>query len=313
MKEKMTLSKLSLKKGSFIVGKWNGHKYKVEKLLGEGANGTVYLVSHDWQWYALKIGLDTVDIQSEINALKMLATQQSRQEENYLKDIDDFMLSNGKTYAFYTMRYVKGMHITEYIQKYGSEWFSLLGLNLLKHLATLHQKGWIFGDLKVENVMVTDYGHIELIDFGGATQVGKGVKQFTELYDRGYWNSGSRSADPKYDLFSFAVLCVQLFAPRKLQQLTKDALPHHRTTDELLAIAKQIPELTHYLSWLIKAWEGQFVDGQEAAEAWRAIAHKRKATIKKSKTPVWLKVLVVASCVSLAVAGYFFVKDFTLF
>lgn len=306
-------SNLSLKKGSIVVGKWNGHKYKVEKLLGEGANGTVYLVSRDWNWYALKIGLDAVDIQSEINALKMLASEKSAAEDSYLKDIDDYVLANGQTFAFYTMRYVKGMHITDYIQKYGSEWFSLLGLNLLKHLARLHDKGWIFGDIKVENIMVTDYGHIELIDFGGATQFGKGVKQFTELYDRGYWNSGSRSADPKYDIFSFAVLCVQLFAPRRLQQLTKGSMTQNRTADELLAIAKQVPELQHYLGWLMKAWEGQFANGQIAAEAWRTIAHKRKATIKNSKTPTWLKLLAIASSLSVIVAGYFFIKDFTLF
>lgn len=309
----MMQSKLALKKGSLIVGKWNGHKYKVEKLLGEGANGKVYLVSRDWNWYALKIGLDAVDIQSEINALKMLAKEQKGEADSYLKDIDDYVLPSGQTYAFYTMRYVKGMHITDYIQKYGAEWFSLLGLNLLKHLARLHSKGWIFGDIKVENIMVTEYGHIELIDFGGATQIGKAVKQFTELYDRGYWNSGSRSADPQYDLFSFAVLCVQLFASRRLHLLTKDTIPQNRTPDELLALAKQIPELQHYLGWLMKAWEGQFANGQEAAEAWRVIAHKRKTTIKNSKTPVWLKVLAIASSLSFIVAVYFFVKDFTLF
>lgn len=312
MKEKMTQSKLVLKKGSIIVGKWNGHKYKVDKLLGEGANGTVYLVSSDWNWYALKIGLDAVDIQSEINALKMLAVNQQG-KDSYLKDIDDYVHTNGQTVAFYTMRYVKGVHITEYIQKYGAEWFSLLGLNILRHLGKLHSRGWIFGDIKVENIMVTEYGHIELIDFGGATQVGKGVKQFTELYDRGYWNSGTRSADPGYDLFSFAVLCVQLFAPRKLSQITKEVIPQNRTPEELLAVAKQVPELQHYLSWLMKAWEGRFTDANEAAEAWRVIAHKRKTTIRQSKTPTWLKILVVASCISVIAAGYFYIRDFSLF
>ena len=73
--------------------------------------------------------------------------------------------------------------------------------------------------------LVADYGRPELVDYGGATAFGKGVRQFTEIYDRGYWNAGSRTADAGYDLFSFAVLCIQLHEGRRLAQLSAGLLP----------------------------------------------------------------------------------------
>ena len=57
----------------------------------------------------------------------------------------------------------------------------------------------------MENVIVADYGHVELVDYGGVTAVGKSIRQFTEIYDRGYWNAGSRAADAS--MIYFLSLC----------------------------------------------------------------------------------------------------------
>ena len=48
-----------------------------------------------------------------------------------------------------------------------------MGLRLLQKLAQLHQAGWVFGDLKPQNVLVSDYGQVELIDYGGVTSIGR--------------------------------------------------------------------------------------------------------------------------------------------
>lgn len=306
-----TLSKLPLKKGSVLVGKWKGQQYRVERVLGEGANGKVFLVSKNWNWYALKIGVDSIDLQSEINALKALAKRNSSQSDSYLKDVDDCMMPDGKEFSFYTMRYVKGEAIPSYMAEHGQEWFPLLGLNLLRRLGRLHQAGWIFGDLKVENIIVADYGHVELIDYGGASKIGKSVKQFTEIYDRGYWNSGTRSADSAYDLFSFGVLCIQLFAPRKLAQATSELLPQHRSAEQLMSLVKNIPQLAPYEGWLLKAFHGHFQQADEAAEAWRMLAHRRKPIVKFNRTPRWLKVLITLSIVSVCAMVSLFVLNYS--
>lgn len=308
----MTTSfKLPIKKGSLIVGKWNGQHYRVERLLGEGANGKVFLVKKDWNWYALKVGLDSIDLQSEINAIKALAKGQSVHGNGYLNDVDDCTLPCGSSFSFYTMKYIKGSDIPTYLAQQGEEWFPLIGTNLLRCLAKLHAAGWIFGDLKLENIIVSEYGHVELIDYGGATPIGKSVKQFTEVYDRGYWNSGGRSAEPTYDLFSFGVLCIQVFAPKKLATLTKELIPQNRTIDQLMAIVKVVPQLQPYELWLHNVFSGHYQHGDDASKAWRKHLYKQKALKKSTKTPRWLKTFVAISLLSLAITTYLFIKIHT--
>ncbi|MFF2094397.1 serine/threonine protein kinase [Paenibacillus sp. NPDC058174] len=316
----MTTSfKINLRRGMAVTGKWKRNRYQVERLLGEGANGKVYLVQRDRSWYAMKVGADAVDLQSEINVLQALAKQEkpggrSRQDtlpggangEPFLIDVDDLYGPDGREYSFYIMRYVRGVTLSEYLSQNGKEWFPLVGLNLLNKLAALHSKGWVFGDLKVENVLVADYGYVELVDYGGATAAGRGIRQFTEIYDRGYWNAGSRSADAKYDLFSFGVLCLQLLEPKKLQQLTA-GLPQNRSIEELLQLSKENETLKPVSEWLHRALTGDFWDAAEGAEAWRLLMHRRQLR-RRSDTPGWLKGLAAVSAVLLGVSVYWLIR-----
>ena len=64
-------------------------------------------------------------------------------------------------------------------------------MQLLNDLDKLHQNGWVFGDLKPENLIVTGPPpKIRCIDVGGTTIKGRAIKEFTEFYDRGYWGLG---------------------------------------------------------------------------------------------------------------------------
>jgi serine/threonine protein kinase len=303
-----TSFKVELRRGMVVTGKWKQGRYKVDRLLGEGANGKVYLVQRDRSWYALKLGVDAVDLQSEINVLQSLAKQKQHGQETFLFDVDDLYGPDGKEYPFYIMRYVLGTTLGDFLKQQGMEWFPLVGLNLLGKLAKLHQAGWVFGDLKVENVLVADYGHVELVDYGGVTASGKGIRQFTEIYDRGYWNGGSRSADPEYDLFSFGVLCIQLHEPKRLHQLTVELLPLNRSTGELIQIAESSQALKPIASWLSKAFAGQYRNAEEASSAWRLLMHRRD-TRRTSKTPGWLKGLAAASAVLLGTSVYWLLRN----
>ncbi|WP_141503741.1 protein kinase domain-containing protein [Paenibacillus luteus] len=305
----MTTSfKVELRRGMVVTGKWKQGRYKVDRLLGEGANGKVYLVQRDRSWYALKLGVDAIDLQSEINVLQSLAKQKQHGQETFLFDVDDLYGPDGKEYPFYIMRYVLGTTLGDFLKQQGMEWFPLVGLNLLGKLAKLHQAGWVFGDLKVENVLVADYGHVELVDYGGVTASGKGIRQFTEIYDRGYWNGGSRSADPEYDLFSFGVLCIQLHEPKRLHQLTMELLPLNRSTGELIQIAESSQALKPIASWLSKAFAGQYRNAEEASSAWRLLMHRRD-TRRTAKTPGWLKGLAAASAVLLGTSVYWLLRN----
>lgn len=298
--------------GTVISGKWRGNRYVVERMLGKGANGTVYLVQREGrrEKYALKVGNDTLELQSEINVLTSLQSCRKRSEyrarresplSSYLLESDDF--KGGGNEPFYVMRYVEGRPLHLFLAKNGASWLGLVGLKLLEKLQLLHECGFVFGDLKPENVMVSDYGEAELIDYGGASPMGRSVKQFTEWHDRGFWNAGSRTGDESYDLFSFAVLCLRLLNEDGLK-VAAQQLPQTRSVDELIRLARNLPD-KKLSSWLCLALKGGFTGSAAAAEAWKHhIYNQRKPAKDVMATPRWLKNAFALSLFVLAFTIY---------
>ncbi|MDY0410014.1 protein kinase domain-containing protein [Paracerasibacillus soli] len=175
--------------GMYIKGKWHKNEYMIKQLLGSGAIGSVYLVKYNGREAALKISENSTSMTMEVNVLKSLAKVQGSHLGPSLLDVDDWVLSNGQTYTFYVMEYVRGVTLPTYMQQNGHEWIGVFMLQLLDDLEKLHQAGWIFGDLKVDNLLVTSSSpaRIRWIDVGGTTQIGRAIKEYTEFYDRGYW------------------------------------------------------------------------------------------------------------------------------
>ncbi|KKO55143.1 serine/threonine protein kinase [Paenibacillus sp. DMB20] len=298
-----TLSDPGYPPGTVITGKWRKGRYIVERMLGKGANGRVYLVQRPGrsERYALKIGFDALDLQSEINVLSTLKEQMP---DHYLVEADDHQDGSGDV-PFYVMRYVEGTQLQRFIRARGREWLGLVGLKLLERLVALHGSGYVFGDLKPENVMVSAYGRVELIDYGGVSAIGRSVKQFTEWYDRGYWNAGSRTGDEAYDLFSFAVMCIQLLDEQSLRAASAQ-LPQIRSVADLQTVLRKNPQLKPYSGWLSKALAGGFANSREALNVWKHTVYAPPRAKGREKTPRWLKRSFVLSIVVLGAAVYLF-------
>ncbi|WP_226991748.1 serine/threonine protein kinase [Paenibacillus sabinae] len=297
--------------GDVIVGKWRGNRYVVERLLGQGANGTVYLVSREGrrEKYALKIGYDALDLQSEINVLTSLQSCRARQDwrdrkasplASYFLESDDAAEGG---FPFYVMRYVQGMPLHYFLSRKGSSWLGLIGLKLLERLRGLHECGFIFGDLKPENIVVSEYGEAELIDFGGAGPIGRSVKQFTEWHDRGFWNAGSRIGDEGYDLFAFAVLCLRLLDETGMKQAVRQ-LPQTRSAEDLVKLANKLSD-KKLASWLRTALKGGFSSSKQARDLWRSHVYESR-TVKHEPmaTPRWLTGAFALSLCLLAFTVY---------
>ncbi|RUS48737.1 serine/threonine protein kinase [Cohnella sp. AR92] len=287
--------------GTILKGKWNGRKYRLERLLGVGSNGQVYLASFGRSFCAVKLGRDASDLQAEANVLASLDHREKRPP--FLLDVDDAVL-NGTTLPFYVMQYVPGTPVRTYLRKHGAEWYGIVGYRLLKRLAELHDAGWIFGDVKNDNILVSDYGKIALVDYGGMTASGRAVRQFTEIYDRGYWTAGSRTADPSYDWFSVAVLWIHVLDEKRLLHLTRTLLPQNRDPGELMALVKTNPNLKPMTGWFERALHGRFESTQEAAEAWRTAVHGVQSAKAPSPplVPRWMAgvfALSILLCLSL--------------
>lgn len=197
--------------GKIITGKWNGNKYKVVGLLGKGGTGRVYKVlgMKSNSYYALKVSEDIQSITKESNMLNKFKYIGSIPKSIELDDYEE----GGKTYYFIVIEYINGENLKEYIAKNNLSVRQLVGMVIIigEMINEFHEKGFVFGDLKLENVMMDrENGEIKVIDLGGIAPIGASIKEFTPLYDRAKWNMGSRRADTKYDLFAISMMLVNL-------------------------------------------------------------------------------------------------------
>ncbi|MFS1510833.1 protein kinase domain-containing protein [Chengkuizengella sp. SCS-71B] len=290
---------LVLHRGFKLQGKWNKKIYCIECLLGEGTSGKVYLVNHDQKVSAIKIGLDDISLQSEINVLKKINKKLEPEKEIFI-DSDDFEL-NGEVYPYYVMKYIEGLNAKLFLNSNGHQWIHLVGLNILNQLQVLHQMDFIFGDLKVENVIVSEFGKVTLIDYGGVTPKGHSIKQFTEIYDRGHWLAGTRKADEAYDIFSFAILCLILTGAIS----NSNIVSKEKNGAYLLRRAKMNPYCKHMIPFFEKAINGKFSSTRRALEEWKKLMYGDGFENSYSIELPWLKPALASSIFVLVVTVYF--------
>ncbi|WLR53326.1 protein kinase family protein [Bacillus tianshenii] len=248
----------NIQPGEVIQGKWHRRSYKIIKQLGYGATGVVYLAQYNRKFVALKLSENCMAITSEVNVLKSLSQVQGSSLGPSLLDVDDWVVPGKReTTPFYVMEYVKGRELLEFIQLRGSEWIVVLTIQLLSELDKLHKTGWVFGDLKPDNLLVSGPPPcIRWFDVGGTTRIGRSIKEYTEYYDRGYWGLGTRKAEPSYDLFAVAMIFIELAYG---SQCKKDG-------QGILQLEERIrrhPFLTKYRHVLIRALEGKYRSAEE--------------------------------------------------
>ncbi|HEU4963413.1 MAG TPA: phosphotransferase [Bacilli bacterium] len=251
--------------GQTVTGLWNKRRYRIVEPLGAGANGEVYRVLDEQGHHrALKVSLSSADIAREHNLLqKLQGVAQGVDLGPPVFDLDDVRTRQGKAF-FYVMERVEGMSLPDFVAQRGGHWLAALLLQLGTYLERLHALGHCFGDLKAENCLVhVDKGILRLVDFGGVTPFGRGVKEYTEWYDRAWWGRGSRKSDAGYDLFALSMLVVRLLAPELPGRMTRPGeRPDFRA---LLRTVLYDPRFFQWRSILQAVWLGRI----RSAGEWR--------------------------------------------
>lgn len=284
---------LHLAEGTIIRGKWHHRSYKVIRLLGSGTVGSVYLCRSKGQYVALKISGQSLSMTAEVQALKML--QQTKVQDSglgpYLLDVDDWEIDRNKTVAFYAMEYVEGVSIRSFVRRYGSAWITPLLLQLLDQLERLHKVGYVFGDLKSDNIMVTaNPPTVRLIDVGGMTKMGRAVKEYTNFYDRAYWRLGKRTAEPSYDLFASAMVILAIFYPRKFKR-EKDSM---RLLRQRLLRVKSIRTIAPVL---LRGLSGSYRDVRTMRmDLMKRTAFSKNGERSKSIATLMMELILVSGC-----------------
>ncbi|MFN7253013.1 MAG: serine/threonine protein kinase [Anaerobacillus sp.] len=263
-----------------LIGKWHKRPYKIVRELGNGATGTVYLADSPEGLVAIKMGLNSMAITSEVNVLKHFSKVQGQVLGPSLIDVDDWVTPEG-TIPFYVMEYLNGQDLFTFVSGKGSEWIGIFMVQLLGDLDRLHQAGWVFGDLKPDNlIIVGPPPRIRWLDVGGTTLLGRSVKEYTEFYDRGYWGLGTRKAEPTYDLFAVAMIIINICYQNRFEK-------NGEGIKQLKEKIQRKPILKQYDIILLNALQGKYENAQlMKKEVVESISRSTNATVHNNKKQI---------------------------
>lgn len=293
---------IELKPGTQLVGKWHNKCYVIVKKLGSGAIGSVYLCDEGGKRVALKISDKSMSMTMEVNVLKSLQKVQGSNLGPYLIDVDDFITPSGHAFSFYVMEYLRGQSLSMFINQNGDRWIGVFMLQLLDDLAELHKAGWVFGDLKEDNLLILHATkRIRWIDVGGTTQIGRAIKEYTEFYDRGYWGIGSRRAEPSYDLFALVMVFVKLYYPNQFER-------GNNSEATIISKIKNVPQLRPYLSCLVNAIQGKYQSSAEMKHDVEIILNQPKQSLSRKRRKQKASILVESTGISLVALFYYVVS-----
>lgn len=166
-------SPLTLIEPDFFVGKFFG-KYKIQKILGRGGMGIVFMGVHSTlkKKVAIKTFIpDTRNPNIEKRFFREAKILAELKHPNII-EIHDFDVSPWGT-AYYVMDYVEGVTLRHEIQRFPKGIIPALFREYLEQmvlgLAYAHKKGIIHRDLKPENILIeSKQGKriLKILDFG---------------------------------------------------------------------------------------------------------------------------------------------------
>lgn len=291
----------NLQPGTIIRGKFKGKSYQIKGKLGEGAIGVVYLCQSNQKTFALKISEKQTSMTMEVNVLKALEQVQGSRLGPALFDVDDWITPHG-IYSFYVMEYIKGESIEVFIRKNNAIWIGPLLLQLIEKLEALHQAGWVFGDLKTDNLIVsTSPPRIRWVDVGGITQIGRSIKEYTEFFDRGHWALGTRRAEPSYDLFSLVMVFLQIYYPKRFSR------PEQGRDKYLFKKIDQVKEIRPYTLVLKKAIIGKYDSATQMKQELRQVLYKLQKQTSRSNKKEEVNHLTLMESAWMSLIGFLYI------
>lgn len=235
-----------------VIGKWNHNKYTVLSKLGEGGIGAVYKVKDcKGNTRALKISKDINSISREF---KMMTKLKSIKSIPRAYDMDDYK-KNGNIYYFLVMEYIEGYNIKEILKYSNMKVKDIIGIGiiLLNVLEKIHRMGYVYADLKPENIMIDKRGkRVSFIDFGGVVEVGQGIKEYTPAYNILSWGVDGKN-NTAYLVFSVAMIIISILLKKEFNPLV-DNLHQIHSHIKLLMIDTKLKKR------LIKALRGEIND-----------------------------------------------------
>ncbi len=198
-------------------------QYKIEKKLGEGGMGAVYLGVHALlrSRAAIKTILHSnLESEEAINRLIDEGQALASLAHHHIVRVLDLFAEGSRHYL--VMEYVEGDTLDQYLKKESPDLQSAItiAIQVGEGIAAAHRKDIMHRDIKPANVMLTTDGTVKVMDFGLAKFAGATTKTRTGFivgtprYMSPEQVTGSH-LDHRSDQYSYGVLLYRLFCGRE--------------------------------------------------------------------------------------------------
>ena len=210
-------------RGGTLVGRTLDGRYRVEKVLGEGGMGVVYLVTHValGKRMALKV-LHGEGARDETTVARFVQEAQASSAIGHpnIVDVIDFgRLADGS--AYFVMELLEGESLTARIKRGAIPLEQTIAIaeQIASALAAAHARGIVHRDLKPDNVQLVRRGAeeaVKVLDFGIA-KVGGASSKLTKtgmIFGTPHYMSpeqaAGQSVDARTDVYALGVIVFEM-------------------------------------------------------------------------------------------------------
>ncbi len=143
--------------------------YKIQKLIGKGGMGEVYLATDEKLRRNVAIKILSADFAKDAERMsRFIQEARAASALNHANIITIYEIGESADFHFIATEYIEGTTLTEYLKQEQIDFRTILeiAIQIASALVSAHEAGIIHRDIKPDNIMIRNDGTVKVLDFG---------------------------------------------------------------------------------------------------------------------------------------------------